>query len=82
MIRIVFWVIDVGVVLQSAPREHRVTKAQQQRSAAAHHRIQKRLGMGRVMAGIVNHGALEMQSQKPISTSKAEATGPQTNPKW
>ena len=64
VIGIVLGVVDVGVVLQVHPREHRVTEAQQQRGAMAHHRIPKAIGMGRVVAGIVNHGALEMQSQK------------------
>ena len=64
VVGIVLGVVDVGVVLQVHPREHRVTEAQQQRSAMAHHRIPKAVGMGGVMAGIVNHGALEVQGQK------------------
>ena len=64
MVGIVLGVVDVGMVLQVHPREHRIAKAKQQRRSMAHHRIPKAVWMGRVMAGIVNHGALQVQGQK------------------
>ena len=61
VVGIVLGVVDVGMVLQVHPREHRIAKAKQQRRSMAHHRIPKAVGVGSVMAGIVNHSALEVQ---------------------
>ena len=61
----------MGVVLQVHPREDRKTKTQQQGSAMAHQPIPKAVGMGSVMAGIVNHGALQMERQKACSQKQA-----------
>ena len=54
----------MGVVLQVHPREHREAEAQQQGGAMAHHRIPKAIGMGGVVAGVMDDGALQVQGQK------------------
>ena len=64
VVGIVLGVIHMGVVLQVHPREHGETEAQQQGSAMAHQAIPEAVGMGGVMAGIVNHRALQMERQK------------------
>ena len=64
VIGIVLGVVDVGVVLQVNPREHWEAETEQQSGTVAHHRIPKAVGMGGVMAGVVNDRALEVQRQK------------------
>jgi hypothetical protein len=46
------------------PGEDREAEAQQQRGAMAHHRIPEAVGVGGVMAGIVDHGALQVERQE------------------
>ena len=61
MVGIVLGVIHMGVVLQMHSREHGETETQQQGRTMAHQPIPEAVGMGGVMAGIVNHGALQVE---------------------
>ena len=64
VVGIVPGIVDVGMVLQVHPGEHREAEAQQQGGAVAHHRIPETVRMGGVMAGVVDHGALQVQGEK------------------
>ena len=57
-------IVDMGVVLKVHPGEHRKTEAQQQGRPMAHHRVPEAVGVGGVVAGIVDHRAFQVQSQK------------------
>ena len=58
VIRIMLGIVDMGMVLQVHPGEHRKAEAQQQGRPMAHHRIPEAVGMGGVVAGIVDNSAL------------------------
>ena len=64
VVRIVLGVIDVGVVLQMHPREDRIAETQEQGRAVAHEGIPETIGMGCVVAGVMDDGAFQMQSQE------------------
>ena len=58
MIGILLGIVHMGVVLQVHPREHRKAEAQQQGGAMAHHRIAEAVGVGGVVAGVMDNRAL------------------------
>ena len=76
VVGIVLGIIHMGVVLEVHPREHREAEAEQQRSAMAHHRIPEAVGMGGVVAGIVNHRALEVESQETEGQQRRQRPAP------
>ena len=61
----------MGVVLQVHPRKDRETETQQQGRPMAHQCIPETVGMGSVVASIVNHGALQMECQKACGQKHA-----------
>ncbi len=55
MIRVVLWIIDVGVMLQMHPRKHWEGKDQHQRTSMSHQGIHYAVAMGSIMTSIVNY---------------------------
>jgi hypothetical protein len=74
VIGIVLGIVDVGMVLQVYPREHREAEAEQQGRPMAHESVPEAIGMGGVVAGVVDHRALEVQRQK--TGEQQEGQGP------
>ena len=64
VIRVVLRVIHMGVMLKMHPREDGKAEPKQQRRAMAHGLIDPSIGMGRVVAGVMNHRPFQVQRQK------------------
>ena len=64
VIGVVLRIIHMGVMLQMHPREDGKAEAEQQRRAMAHGLIDPSIGMGRVVAGVMDHRPFQVECQK------------------
>ena len=67
----------MGVMLQMHTCEHWKAEPQQQGRAMAHEGVPEAAGVSSVVAGVVNHGALQVEGQKAAGQEQRQRPAPQ-----